>query len=289
MVILVTVLIMRRRFYHFIASAGVVLSLAFFGVSCKKSNINSNTGTKTTPVTPPDTTKAPTYTLVWSDEFNGTSVDTANWTFEKGSLGVNNEKEYYQAANATVANGNLVITAKNESVGGFPYTSARMNTINKVNVTYGKIEARIKLPMGAGLWPAFWMLGTDINSGVSWPSCGEIDIMEHVNADSLIYGTMHWSAGGHEADYGLNLSSSPSEYHIYSVVWDANSINWYVDNTVYVTANIANDINSTDAFHKPFFIILNLAVAGDFPGQTVDLSKLPASMYVDYVRVYKAN
>jgi beta-glucanase (GH16 family) len=164
-----------------------------------------------------------------------------------------------------------------------------MNSANKVLAQYGRIEARIKLPVGAGLWPAFWMLGTDINTGVSWPACGEIDIMEHVNADSLIYGTMHWSAGGNAASYGLTTTTTPSGYHIYAVDWDANSVRWYVDDTLYATGDIANNINSTDAFHKPFFIILNLAVAGDFPGQTVDLSKLPASMYVDYVRVYKAN
>ena len=280
---------MRKPIFNSITGAGIVLMLVISAASCSKKAVAPGpVVTPTNPIvtTPTDTT---TYSLVWSDEFNGTSVDPANWTFETGSLGVNNEKEYYQAQNATVANGNLVITAKNETVGGLPYTSARMNSANKVLATYGKIEARIKLPMGAGLWPAFWMLGADINSGVSWPGCGEIDIMEHVNADSLIYGTMHWSAGGNQADYGQKLASSPSGYHIYSVVWDTNAIKWYVDDTLYVTASIANDVNSTNAFHKPFFIILNLAVAGDFPGQTVDLGKLPASMYVDYVRVYKAN
>jgi len=293
MVILVATLIMRKPIFKNITSAGMLLVLVIFAFSCKKAAIVN--GPPVTKVTNPDTTTTPatdttTFTnLVWSDEFNGTSVDGTKWNFETGNLGVNNEKEYYQAANATVANGNLVITAKEQNVGGWPYTSARMNTANKFNVTYGKIEARIKLPMGAGLWPAFWMLGADINTGVSWPGCGETDIMEHINADSLIYGTMHWSNGGNAASYGLNLASSPSEYHIYSVEWDKYSIRWFVDNTLYVTGNIANDVNSTDAFHKPFFLILNLAVAGDFPGQTVDLSKLPAAMYVDYIRVYAAN
>ncbi len=280
---------MRRRYLHLLKSTGIVALLTIAAFSCKKSAVNNTPVviTPIPPVTPPtDTT---TYTLTWSDEFNGTSVDPANWTFETGNLGVNNEKEYYQAANATVANGNLIITAKQEQVGAWPYTSARMNSANKVAAQYGRIEARIKLPVGAGLWPAFWMLGVNINSGVSWPSCGEIDIMEHVNADSLIYGTIHWSAGGNAASYGLNTSTSPSAYHIYAVNWDTNSIRWYVDNTLYATGDISNNINSTDAFHKPFFIILNLAVAGDFPGQNVDLSKLPASMYVDYIRVYKTN
>ena len=283
---------MRRIFFNGAACTGIVLALVIFAASCKKDTTNTTTTTvtPTQPVKTDTTATTPTtYTMVWSDEFNGTAVDSTNWTFETGSLGVNNEKEYYQGQNATVANGNLVITAKQESVGGFPYTSARMNTARKVNATYGRIEARIKLPMGAGLWPAFWMLGANINSGVAWPGCGEIDIMEHVNADSVIYGTMHWSSGGGLTNYGLTTTTSPSGYHIYAIDWDTNSIRWYVDNNLYATGSIANNVNSTDAFHKPFFIILNLAVAGDFPGQTVDQSKLPASMYVDYIRVYKAN
>jgi beta-glucanase (GH16 family) len=265
----------------------ILVTATLFGIvtvmtSCSKTTSNN---TSVTPTHLPP--KPVTYALVWSDEFNETVIDTTKWNFEKGNLSVNNEKEYYQAANATIANGNLVITAKKESAGGFNYTSARMNTQAKVTVQYGRIEARIKLPMGTGLWPAFWMLGANINT-VSWPQCGEIDIMEHVNADSLIYGTMHWNVNG-AAQYGLNTSTTPSDYHVYAIEWDANSIRWYVDSTLYVTGNIANNINNTGAFQLPFFILLNLAVAGDFPGQTVDESKLPASMYVDYVRVYKAN
>ena len=281
---------MKRLILTPVKTAVLVLVVGCALISCKKADSVTNNNTY---VPPPDTTKkttdTTTYTLLWSDEFNGTAVDQTKWNFETGNLHVNNEEEYYQAANATVANGMLSITAKNESQGGQPFTSARMNTATKFDVTYGKIEARIKLPMGAGLWPAFWMLGSDINSGVNWPSCGEIDIMEHINADSLIYGTMHWSSGGQAASYGLNLSSSPSEWHVYSVTWDNNAIKWYVDNTLYVTGNIANDVNSTDAFHKPFFVILNLAVGGDWPGSNVDTGKLPATMLVDYVRVYQAN
>ncbi len=237
--------------------------------------------------TQPDTTKS-TYTLVWSDEFNGTAIDATKWNMETGNLNVNHEEEYYQASNATVANGNLVITAQKEAVAGQPYTSARMNTMGKFTAEYGRIEARIKIPLGQGMWPAFWMLGANIST-VSWPTCGEMDIMEHINADSTIYGTMHWNVNGH-VQYGQTTTiSDPGGYHIYAIEWDASSIRWYVDNTLYVTGNIANNINGTNAFHLPFFIILNLAVGGDFPGLTVDESKLPASMYVDYVRVYTAN
>ncbi len=228
------------------------------------------------------------YKLVWADEFDSTAVNTGKWNFETGNLNLNDEKEAYEKANATVSNGNLIITARQQSMDGQPYTSARLNTQNKFSVQYGRIEARIKMPPGAGLWPAFWMLGANINT-VSWPQCGEIDIMEHVNADSLIYGTMHWYNNGH-AQYGLSTNSTPSQYHVYAVEWDSSSIRWYVDSTLYMTGDISNNINNTGAFNTgPFFIILNMAVAGSFPGQTVDLSRLPANMYVDYVRVYKAS
>lgn len=225
-------------------------------------------------------------TLVWSDEFDGTAVNTANWAYDLGGGGWgNNEQEYYQAANATVANGNLVITAKKQRVKANSYTSARLKTQGKHEFTYGRIEARIKLPLGQGLWPAFWMLGANINT-VSWPGCGETDIMEHINTENTIYGTIHWDNNGH-ASYGGNTTTTPSDYHVYAVEWNATSIRWYVDSVQYLTADITNGINGTEEFQKPFFILLNLAVGGNWPGQTIDDSKLPASMYVDYVRVYQ--
>jgi len=207
---------------------------------------------------------------------------------ETGNLGVNNEKEYYQANNATIESGNLVITAKKENVGGMLYTSARMNTNGKFSTTYGRVEARIKMPLGKGFWPAFWMLGSNINT-VSWPRCGEIDIMEHVNDDNLVYGTMHWQAGASHTQYGdKTITNTPGDYHIYAVEWDTDEIRWYIDDTLFVTGNIKDNVNETNAFHLPFFIILNFAVGGDFPNQPVDESLLPAKMYVDYVRVYQA-
>ena len=226
---------------------------------------------------------AASYQLIWSDEFDGSSVNTSKWSFETGP-GVNNEKQYYQSSNASVSNGNLVITAKKQTVNGWNYTSARMNTAGHFTTQYGRVEARIKLASGQGLWPAFWMLGNNIST-VQWPKCGEIDIMEQVNTSSTIYGTIHWDANGH-VSYGGNTSTSITDYHVYAIEWDASSIRWYVDGNQYATANILNNINSTEEFHKPFFIILNMAVGGDFPGQTIDESKLPANMYVDYVRVY---
>lgn len=267
---------------HFFCQALVVfflLSTTCF-VSCKK-EVKQNS------IVANPQSDAATYQLLWSDEFDGTTVNSTNWTFETGGGGWgNNEKEYYQASNATVANGNLVITAKKQRVKANNYTSARMKTQGKREFTYGKIEASIKLPLGQGLWPAFWMLGANINT-VSWPACGETDIMEHINTDYLIYGTIHWDNNGH-AQYGSSTTTTPADYHIYTIEWNSLGITWYVDGVQYLTANTTNNINGTEEFQKPFFILLNLAVGGNWPGQTIDDTKLPASMYVDYVRVYQA-
>jgi beta-glucanase (GH16 family) len=268
------------------SSLSVLLILAVFSLaSCKKENSNSGKVV----ILPGDTSKAvkPVYSLVWSDEFNGTAVDTSHWHFETGGGGWgNNELEFYQPQNATVANGNLVITAKKEAVGGEKYTSTRMTTQGKVTPTYGRIEARMKLPMGNGFWPAFWMLGSNINT-VSWPACGELDIMEHINATNTVYGTMHWAISGNHSQYGSTIDTTPGDYHVYAIEWDNNEIRWYVDDNLYQTGNIKDNINSTRAFHLPFFIIFNFALGGNFPNTAVDESLLPASMYVDYVRVYK--
>lgn len=232
------------------------------------------------------TPRAVTYQLVWSDEFDGTAVNTGNWNLDNGNPNVNHEKEFYQAANATVTGGNLVITARQQTMGGQPYTSSKLTTANKFMPTYGRIEARMKLPMIQGTWPAFWMLGGSILSGTPWAACGEIDIMEHVNTSSSILGTMHWDAGSGHVQYGSSTTTNPGDFHVYAVEWDNSSIRWYVDNTLYVTGNIANNINGTGAFHAPFFIILNLAIGGDLPGNTIDNAAFPATMQVDYVRVY---
>jgi beta-glucanase (GH16 family) len=233
---------------------------------------------------PAQDTHASAYHLVWSDEFNGTSVDTSVWHFETGASGWgNHEQEYYQAANATVENGNLVITAKKETSGAHLYTSTRMKTQGSKIFVYGKLEARMKLPVGLGLWPAFWMLGADVET-TPWPQSGEIDIMEHINTDSIIYGTMHWYNGQHVQNGG-HVASSPAMWHVYGIEWDADSIRWSIDNVEYHAADITK--NNTEAFHRPFFFLLNLAIGGDWPKQVIDDSLLPAKMYVDWVRVYQ--
>jgi beta-glucanase (GH16 family) len=274
-------IIMKKQSPRMLACALAFIALSILAISCKKNIQGSNSpgGNETTP-------RAVTYQLIWADEFNGTSVNTANWNIDNGNPNVNHELEYYQAANAAVTGGNLVITARQQSVGGQPYTSAKLNSSGKFSVTYGRIEARMKLPMVQGTWPAFWMLGTNINT-VGWPQCGEIDIMEHVNTSNSILGTMHWNSGSGHAQYGSSTTTTPGDFHVYAVEWDNSSIRWYVDNTLYVTGNIANNINNTGAFHLPFYIILNLAIGGDLPGSTVNNAALPTSMYVDYVRVYK--
>ncbi|NCD70781.1 family 16 glycosylhydrolase [Mucilaginibacter agri] len=272
---------MKKHFFNYLSIAAVVAGMLI--TSCKKdmNNAGSPASAESTSTTP----RAATYQLVWSDEFDGSSVDGSKWNIDNGNPNVNNEKEYYQAANAAVTGGNLVITAKKQSVGGQPYTSAKLNTSGKFSVQYGRIEARIKMPMVQGTWPAFWMLGSNIGS-VGWPQCGEIDIMEHVNTSNTILGTMHWNNNGH-VQYGSSTNTTPGDYHVYAVEWDASGIRWYVDNTLYVTGNTANNINNTGAFQLPFYIILNLAVGGDLPGQTINDGGLPTTMSVDYVRVYK--
>lgn len=232
---------------------------------------------------------AQNWQLVWNDEFNGTIGP--DWTFETGNGSGgwgNNELEYYQRANASVQNGALVITARREDVGGFRYTSARMKTQDLASFRYGRIEARMKLPAFKGAWPAFWMLGANLPQ-VGWPASGEIDVMEHVNDENRVYGTIHWSdANNTYAQYGGNLATTVGDWHVYAVEWDANAIRWYVDGTKYHEANIQNSVNGTDEFHRPFFLLLNFAIGGNWPGFEVDESKLPATMSVDYVRVYSA-
>lgn len=228
--------------------------------------------------------------LVWSDEFDGPTINRSNWIFESGNNNGwgNNELQYYtsRSDNATIKDGNLLIIAKKENYGGKNYTSARMKTQGLHEFTYGKIEARIKAPVGQGIWPAFWMLGKSINqSGVGWPKCGEIDILEHINNEKVVHGTIHWDNNGH-AQYGLSTTCDVTQYHVYGIEWDSKAIKWFVDGRKYVEASIANNINSTHEFHAPFFILLNLAVGGNWPGNPTATTVFPDTLFVDYVRVY---
>ncbi|NII28807.1 carbohydrate-binding protein [Pseudoflavitalea sp. X16] len=231
---------------------------------------------------------AQSWQLVWQDEFdNGIGPD---WVFETGTGSGgwgNNELQYYRSQNATVQNGQLVITARNESFGSMNYTSARMKTQGRKSWKYGRVEARIAMPAFQGVWPAFWMLGDNIGTA-GWPDCGEIDVMEHVNTENRTYGTIHWrDHNAQYANYGGNTAVNVTGFHVYAIEWTASSIKWFIDGVQFHEANIANGINGTHEFHNNFFIILNMAIGGNWPGFTVNNGAMPANMYVDYVRVYQ--
>jgi beta-glucanase (GH16 family) len=227
--------------------------------------------------------------LAWSDEFNAaawTSPNGSKWVMETGGGGWgNNELEVYTNSTNNARHdgaGNLIIEARRNGSG---YTSARLKTQGKYSQTYGKIEARLAIPKGQGLWPAFWMLGTNIGS-VGWPKCGEIDIMEHVNSNDTIYGTMHWDYNGY-ASYGGNTTAAPvTNFHTYMLDWNPWSLNWYVDGRLYFQGNILNNINGTEEFQRPFFILLNLAVGGNWPGAPNSATPFPSQYKIDYVRAY---
>ena len=227
--------------------------------------------------------------LVFFDEFNTAGApDVSKWGYDlgNGSGGWgNNELQYYtnRTENVTISNGTLKITAKKENFSGFGYTSARMLTKNKFTTKYGKIEARIKLPAGVGTWPAFWMLGYNIDA-VGWPACGEIDIMEHKGSDqNRVYGTLHHPghSGGNGDGATTIVSNSTTDFNIYAVEWTASLIKFSVNGNVFYSFNN----NSSLPFNQNFFIILNVAMGGTFGGP-VDPAFNSATMEIDYVRVY---
>jgi len=231
--------------------------------------------------------------LAWSDEFNGPGIDANSWNYDTGGGGWgNNELENYtnSTKNAFITNGGyLVIEARKESDG--TYTSARLQTKSKKEFTYGRMDIRAKLPKTKGLWPAIWMLGSNISSN-PWPSCGEIDIMELLgNQPNKIYGTMHWGQAGqgstHIGDsYVLSISDFSDKFHVFSIVWDTSKIEWYIDNIKYFTGN-KTDVNGTYPFDKSFFFLLNVAIGGNWPGAPDATTVLPQRMIVDYIRVYQ--
>jgi beta-glucanase (GH16 family) len=246
--------------------------------------------------------------LVWSDEFNGPTgslPDSTKWTYDTGGGGWgNNEEEVYCAAGSNASpcntatpnaaldgNGNLVVSAYNN---GGTWTSARMKTEGVQNFQYGRIEARMKLPMGAGIWPAFWLLGSNINTS-NWPLCGEMDIMEWVpqyhasKTSSTIHGP--FSGGfGVGSSFIFPNNGTVSDFHTYGIIWSPNQAEFYRDDpsNVYFTIQNTSDIPGDWVFNHPFFIIMNLAMGGYFPGYTDPSTPNPAVMTVDYVRVYRA-
>ena len=234
-------------------------------------------------------TKAQNWKLVWSDEFNYSGLpDSSKWGNEVGFVR-NNELQYYtkqRIENSRVVGGNLLIIGKKEAYKNAKYTSASLVTDGKNSWTYGKIEARMKLPKGQGMWPAFWMLGQNIHS-VGWPECGEIDIMEHINNEDLLHGTLHWFNEKHVSSGGTT-PCDVTKFHNYSIEWDKESVKLMLDGKKYWEVNIKDGINSTEEFHKPHYIILNLAIGGDWPKNPDATTAFPDTMYVDYVRVYQS-
>jgi len=237
------------------------------------------------------------WVLTWSDEFDGnagTPPDGAKWNFNEGGGGWgNNEKQVYtrDTKNAALDGaGNLQITAIKDGAGQF--TSARLLTQDRFSQTYGKFEARIRIPYGKGIWPAFWMLGTDINTN-PWPNCGEIDIMEVRGSDPItVAGTIH--GPGYSGGEGITASTrNPNgrwlseEFHVFAVEWSPDSITWYLDGTAYKTRTPADLNGKSWVFNHDFFIILNVAVGGNYDGEPGPDTIFPQVMSIDYVRVYR--
>jgi len=241
-------------------------------------------------------------TLVWSDEFDAAQLDPESWFFEEGDgseYGIpgwgNNELEWYLPNSALLDNGMLVITAREEESNGKNYTSARINTRDRFAFRYGRIEARIRLPGGQGIWPAFWLMPQDDVYG-TWAASGEIDIMEAINlgasGGNTVHGTLHY--GGQwpnnvSSGSGYNVATdATTEFHVYALEWDASEMRWYVDDVLYA---MQNNWSTTAApfpapFDERFYIILNAAVGGNWPGAPDAATMFPVTMEVDYVRVY---
>ncbi|MYF68769.1 MAG: glycoside hydrolase family 16 protein [Proteobacteria bacterium] len=249
------------------------------------------------PITPGGTS-----TLVWSDEFDDERLDPRRWFFETGDGGQyslagwgNDELQWYLTDSALLENGRLVITARRESQNGYDYTSARLHTRSRFAFRYGRIEARLRLPGGQGLWPAFWLLPQEDTYG-TWAASGEIDIMEAINlggtGGNTVFGTLHY--GGESPDNVFSGNeyvvpgSATDEFHLYALEWDPTEIRWYVDDVLYAMQNFWHTASADypAPFDQPFYILLNVAVGGRFPGAPSPGTVFPVTMEVDYVRVY---
>ena len=237
----------------------------------------------------------PGYTLVWKDEFSGNALDMNAWNQEIGNNNGwgNNELEYYTSStkNSFVSNGNLIIEARKEPISGFNYSSARLTTQNKKTFTFGRVDIRAKLPVGKGIWPALWMLGTNITT-VGWPACGEIDIMELIGTyPSRVHSTMHWRAanGNHASmgsQYDLSSGNFSQQFHVYSLVWKQDTLQCLVDDQLIFQLTRANVGTANYPFNSPHFFIFNVAVGGNWPGPPDAGTEFPQRMFVDYVRVF---
>lgn len=235
--------------------------------------------------------------LVMEDEFNTDGVlDSSIWTYDIGTdtngWG-NDELQYYtdRPENISLQNGMLIITAKEEQFNGSSYTSARIKTEGLFEQTYGRFEARMRLPVGQGMWPAFWLLGANCGDAEVWPQCGEIDIMEYRGQEpTIIHGTVHgpgYSAGdGITKSYTLENDRFDTGFHVFGIEWGPEYINYYVDNVLYNQIT-PNDVTGEWVLNRPFYIIINLAIGGSYVGSPNNETVFPQNMLIDYVRVYK--
>lgn len=242
--------------------------------------------------------------LVWSDEFNGPNgshPDPSKWAVITNDSGFGNrELEYYtpRPANIHVRNGNLVITARREAYSGpdgasRTYTSARIESRGRFELKYGRIEARIKLPRGQGIWPAFWMLGSNFHS-IGWPNCGEVDIMENIGSEpSRVHGSLHGPgySGSNPLTGNFTLphhARFSDGFHLFAIEWEPQTIRFYVDDVLYETQSADRlPPGKQWAFDHPFYLVVNVAVGGYWPGDPDSTTRFPTSMLVDYVRVYQ--
>jgi len=259
-----------------------------------------------TPITPPepmDIAEYEGFELVWHDEFDGDSINRENWTFDTGGYGFGNgEAQYYtdnRPENARVENGLLVIEARFEKYENQYYTSAKLWTRDLFEFQYGRVEARTKVPEGSGLWPAFWMLGADFQFEVdennvfsnNWPHIGEIDIMEYLGREpKLVMGTAHgpgYAGAGGKGRWNPQDFKIADEFHTYAIEWNYDGITWFFDGEPYYTLNREDVGNREWVFDREFFMILNLALGGNFGGTIALDTKFPANYYIDYVRVYQ--
>jgi beta-glucanase (GH16 family) len=237
--------------------------------------------------------------LVWADEFSSPQINRTNWTYDLGANGWGNQElQCYTdrpansyITNDAAGNGMLVIEAKPEEFKGAKFTSARLKTQGLQRWTYGKIEARISIPGGKGIWPAFWMLGENMPSA-GWPACGEIDILEHVEAydmrptsvRSSLHGPVRSAANSIHGD--TQVQKLAGNFHTFTAEWESTEVRWYLDGKQYFSAK-RGDVAGNWVFDHPFFIIMNVAVGGSWPGAPDATTKFPARMLVDYVRVYQ--
>jgi beta-glucanase (GH16 family) len=258
-------------------------------------------GTDTGAVDASDDTSLPGWTLTWSDEFdlpNGSAADPTKWVHETGGGGWgNDELEYYTDGtdNAVIQDGALVITATNAgasqyqcSYGTCQYTSARLKTEGLFSQQYGRFEARVQMPTGQGLWPAVWMLGENIDT-VSWPACGEIDFMETIGSDiSTNHGSLH--APSYDPTGTTSLPSGETfaqAFHTFAVEWSSGTVAFYVDDALYETQNESDMPGGTWEFDHAFFLVMNVAVGGQWPGSPDGTTTFPQTMKVDWIRVYQ--